>query len=85
MKRKKFFGMDETNIFYLFKKCRNVLIVPLDQCFRGRESGIAPGQRLFHFNIIHAQVMLRNRLPRIPRDYHDDFKNKLCSFNQKIY
>ena len=38
-------------------RCNNVL-VPLDPGFQGRESGIVPVQRLFHYNIIHAQVTL---------------------------
>ena len=38
---------------------RNVVFVPLESDFQGQESGIVPVQRLFHYNIIHAQVTLR--------------------------
>ena len=37
---------------------RNDVLVPLDPGFQGRESGIVPVQRLFHYNIIHPQVTL---------------------------
>ena len=42
-------------------RCNDVF-VPLDSDFQGRESGIVSVQRLFHENIIHAQVTSRTSI-----------------------